>query len=437
MSDYSGILNELVDGSWVEPGTGKQYDIGIKDIVIRDTLDGAEAELIANLHKNQAITIVSDPYTHDALGHRVFKALEADGQNVKEYVWENPVCSDEGVAHIRDATRNCDVRIAVGSGTVNDTVKYASFLDERDYSVFATSPMNAFTTGTASVSFGGFKRSITCRGAQGVFFDLSTLANCPPRLISAAFADVICRTTAQVDWLMSHLLFDTTYTETPYTLLSYDESGMVDGADKLLDGNIDSLGMLTRISAIMGLGTHFTETTHSGSMAEHMISHYIDMFAKDKHPRSSHGEQVGIATITMSQLQHLVLDDETAPVMHPTRIDTNALLSRFGSASVDDLIKETEKKAIDQRTADSLNARFDKDWDDLRGQLKKVMMPYDRLNDAMQKAGCQRTAGDLGLDAEFYREAVTGARYIRDRFSMLDIVDDSVGLQKFAEAMPV
>ncbi|MFT4725810.1 MAG: glycerol-1-phosphate dehydrogenase [NAD(P)+] [Granulosicoccus sp.] len=437
MSDYSGILSELVDGSWVEPGTGKQYDIGIKDIVIRDSLDGAEAQLIAKLHKGKAISIVSDPYTHDALGHRVFKALKADGQNVKEYIWENPQCSDKGVAHIRDATRNCDVRIAVGSGTVNDTVKYACYLDERDYSVFATSPMNAFTTGTASVSFDGFKKSISCRGAQGVYFDLSILANCPPRLISAAFADVICRTTAQVDWLMSHLLFDTIYTETPYTLLAYDEPGMITGAANMLDGDVDALGMLTRISAIMGLGTRFTDTTHSGSMAEHMISHYIDMFAKEKHPRSSHGEQVGIATITMSQLHHQVLDSETAPQMRPTIIDEDALLSRFGARSVDNMIRETQKKALDQQAADKLNARFDTEWDELRGRLKKVMMPYDTLSDAMQKAGCQRTAGDLGIDADFYREAVTGARYIRDRFSMLDIVDDSVGLQKFADSMPV
>jgi len=437
MSDYSGILRELVDGSWVEPGTGKQYDIGIKDIVIRDELDGAEAQLIANLHKGKKISIVSDPYTYDALGKRVFKALKADGQNVKEYIWENPQCSDKGVEHIREATRNCEVRIAVGSGTINDTVKYACFLDDREYSVFATSPMNAFTTATASVSFGGFKKSISCRGAQGVFFDLSILANCPPRLISAAFADVICRTTAQVDWLMSHLLFDTVYTETPYTLLAYDEPGMIHGAATMLDGDVDALGMLTRISAIMGLGTCFTNTTHSGSMAEHMISHYIDMFAKEKHPKSSHGEQVGVATITMSQLHHLVLDNDTAPLMRPTKIDKEALLSRFGADSIDNMVREIQKKALDQQAADNLNARFDATWGELRGQLKKAMMPYDTLNVAMQKAGCQRTAADLGLDAEFYREAVTGARYIRDRFSMLDIVDDSVGLQKFADTMPV
>ncbi|OED38794.1 hypothetical protein AB833_18210 [Chromatiales bacterium (ex Bugula neritina AB1)] len=437
MSDYSGILSELVAGTWVEPDTGRQYDVGIRDIVIRDSLDGAEAELIAAQHDGKKITIVSDPYTHDALGQRIYKALKAGGQNVTEYVWKDPQCSDAGVEHIRDATRHCEARIAVGSGTVNDTVKYACFLDEREYSVFATSPMNAFTTATASVSFGGFKKSISCRGAKGVYFDLSVLANCPPRLISAAFADVICRTTAQLDWLLSHLLFATTYVETPYTLLAYDEPGMIRGASDMLTGDIDALGMLTRISAIMGLGTTFTDTTHSGSMAEHMISHYIDMFARDRHPKSSHGEQVGVATITMSQLQNQVLGSATAPVMKPTRIDKDTLLARCDAQSVDNMIRETAKKALDQQAADELNARFETDWDTLRGRLKEVMLPYETLSEAMQQAGCQRTATDLGLDSGFYREAVTGARFIRDRFSMLDIVDDSTGLQQFADSMPV
>ena len=246
MTDHTGVLKELVSGAWVEPGTGNRYDVGINNILIMESLDGLEASLVAEQHRGKSITVISDPYTHGALGARVYNALKADGFSVSEYIWDSPHCSEEGVQHIRENTRNCEVRIAVGAGTVSDTVKYACYLDERDYSVFATSPMNAFTTSTASVSFGGFKKSISCRGARGVFFDLSVLSQCPPRLISAAFADVICRTTAQVDWLTSHILFDTPYAETPYTLLAYDEENMIENAAHMLSGDFAALGMLTR-----------------------------------------------------------------------------------------------------------------------------------------------------------------------------------------------
>ncbi len=437
MTDYGGVLNELVNGTWVEPDTGKRYDIGIQSLAIRDTLDGEEAALVEMLHSGKKLCVVSDPNTHDAIGHRIFKALKTGGLDVQEYVWKTPQCSDVGVEQIRNATSDFEVSIAVGSGTVSDTVKYASYLDEKPYSVFPTSPMTAYTTATASVSFDRFKKSITCRGAKGIFFDLSVLANCPPKLIAAAFADVICRTTAQVDWLMSHLLLDTSYTETPYTLLAYDERPMIDNASRIASGDVDALAMLTRISALMGLGTRFSDTTHSGSMAEHQISHYIDMFAGQKHPGSSHGEQVGVATITMSTMQNMILNSDSPPLMKPTQIPERELLDRFGEEMGSNMIRESRMKALSQSKADELNARFENEWPALSKRLQEVMLPFEQLKAAMQNAGCTLTATELGLEAEFYRDAVTYARYIRNRFSMLDIVDDSTGLDNFVNNMPI
>jgi len=441
MSDHSGVLDALVRGEWIEPGTGERRGIPIGSIAIRDTLDGAEAELLADLHAGQSLAVVSDPYTHEALGRRVFDALEAAGLPVTEFVWERPQCSDKGVETVRAATRGRDALIAVGSGTVNDTVKYASFLDGRPYSVFPTSPMNAFTTSTASVSFGGFKKSITCHGAKGVFFDLSVLATCPPRLVSAAYADVICRTTSQVDWLLSHLLFGTAYSDTPYALLAIDEPAMIAEAAALLAGDLDALGTLTRISAIMGLGTSFTESTHSGSMHEHMISHYIDMFAGERHPRTSHGEQVGVATVTMSRLQNDVLTRESPPVLGATAIPEAWMRERFEPGVAANLIEQSRAKALDARQADALNERLAVEWPVLRERLMKVMLPFDTLHGSMGEAGSQRTADELGLDPEFYREAVANARWIRDRFGMLDVAGDTAGdgvrLAPFVASMPV
>jgi len=437
MTDYAGVLKELVDGSWVEPGTGKQYELSLKDVVINSSLDGAEAELIAMQHQGQSLMVVSDPMTHDALGQRVFLALKTAGMNVREHVWQEPQCSEEGVQELRSATRDAEALIAVGSGTVNDTVKYTSFLDGKTYSVFATSPMNAYTTATASVSFGGFKKSITCHGANGVYFDLSVLRNCPPRLVSAAFADVICRTTAQVDWLMSHIFFETPYTDTPYKLLALYENDMIKNANSMLEGDIDALGALTRIAAIMGLGTSFSETTHSGSMAEHMISHYIDMFAADLHPGTSHGEQVGVATITMSKLQNQILNQASPPVVSASRVPEHDLRERFPAEVAQNLIEQTRAKSLDAAAATRLNKRLESDWDNIRSQLKTVMLPFDELQTAMHQAGCQTTASDINLDKDFYREAVSNARYIRDRYSILDLVDESVGLQDFVSTMPI
>src|ERR1700733_940094 len=129
---------------------------------------------------------------------------------------------------------------------------------------------------------------------------------------------------------MSHLFFGTDYKDTAYTLLAYDEEQMMANAAKVVAGDFEALAMLTRIAAIMGLGTSFTGTTHAGSMAEHMISHYIDMFAGKDHPGTSHGEQVGVATLTMAKLQSMILCRDQPPVRQPTKIPDDEIRARFG-----------------------------------------------------------------------------------------------------------
>ena len=429
-TSYGGVLDRLVAGTWTDPTTGRRHTIPIEDIVVADNLQGREVDLIARRHAGKRITVVSDPVTRRILGERVVTALQSLG-HVNEFVWEQPRCTPEGAAELSQATRDAEVLVAVGSGTVSDSVKYATFLDKRAYSVFATSPMNAYTTPTASVAFDGFKKSITCHSAKGVFFDLRVIAKCPRRLISAAFADVVCRTTAQVDWLMSHLLFETPYSETPYVLMSYDEDNLVANAGKLLTGDVEALALLTRVSAILGLGTSFTGTTHCGSMAEHMISHCIDMFAGTAHPGTSHGEQVGVATLTMSRLQNKILLADAPPVLRPTVIPEAQLERQFGAEAARAMIAQTRLKALDAGAAQRINRRLADDWPEFAGRLVSVMRPYGELHAAMRRAGCQLTAAELGLQPHFYQDVVRYARFLRDRFTMLDVAGDSGMLDAF------
>ena len=361
MKNYNGVIDELINGTWVSPSDQNHYGIPIKNIQILESVEGLESGLINKLHDNQKLLVVSDPFTHKAMGEKIFKNLTGK-VNVDEYIWEKPSSSIEGVDHLREKLKNYDGMIAVGSGTVSDSIKYATFLEKKNYSVFATTPMNAYTTGTASIAFNGIKKSLVAHYAQGVFFDLNVLSHCPKRLTAAAFADVICRTTAQVDWLMSHQLLNTEYKPIPYELLALYEQQMIDAAKEISEGKINALALLTRISAIMGLGTSFTQTTHVGSMGEHGVSHYIDMFAGDKHPGTSHGEQVGIATISISKLQNSILKKYQPPIITPTNIPEDEIIQKLGEPMMETIKKAMEPKIFDQKKADETNDYFLKNW---------------------------------------------------------------------------
>jgi glycerol-1-phosphate dehydrogenase [NAD(P)+] len=431
--DYGGVVNELMAGEWKHPHTGQAVSIDIRSIVIKETLEGMEGALIAPLHKNEKLAVVSDRYTYEVLGRRIGAALRSEGFSIEEIVLKKPHAAIERVEELRHLTRNCDGLIAVGSGTINDSVKYTAFLDKKRYSVFATSPQLAYATPTASISFGGFKKSIAARPAQGVFFDLSVLSQCPIRLTRSAFADLICRTTAQVDWLMSHLLFGTQYRKLPYILLAYDEDGLFDHAKALQEGNFEAFGILVRMCALMGLAICITNTSHPGSMGEHMMSHYIDMFFNDVNPNALHGEQVGVTSLAMSRLQNRILSKDIPPVLEPTKIREADMIGRYGNEIGQQCIKELKNKALDRIQADRINRYLAENWERFAEQLRAVMLPSEKLWEAMQAIGAIRTGCDLGLPEAFYQEVVLYSREVRDRFTMLDMAADSGMLEAFAD----
>ncbi|MEL6963034.1 MAG: iron-containing alcohol dehydrogenase [Pseudomonadota bacterium] len=433
--DYGGVLNDLVAGRWRHPVTGDMATVPFQSIVIQDALDGREVELLASLgFQDKTLAVVSDRYTYDALAGRIVRQLKAAGFRIDDIVWRSPVCSDQGVTELRGLTSSAEALVAVGSGTINDSVKYASFLDKKPFATFPTSPMTAHFAGSASVSFDGMKQSIPAAHAEGVFVDLEVLRRCPQRLIWSAYADVVCRTTAQVDWLLSHRLLGKPYWDTVYHLLAADEPRLMANPEDVVAGEIEAIARVTRMNGLMGLGTAFAGTTHHGSMAEHMLSHYIDMFAGDQHPGTTHGEQVGVATLAMNRLHHHILDQDAPPVLKATAVDRDAIEARFGKAIAEACLQSFMTKDFDQKATDSLNQTLAAIWPDLTRELRPLMLRSDDIESALRGVGAPVSAADLGLSADFWRDAIRYSRFTRDRYTMLDLADDAGLLDDFASS---
>ena len=430
--DYGGVIAELVSGERINPETNEPISIPHKAIEIEASLDGREAELCRAMHgPRRHYCVVGDEITMQVLGNRVRDRLRAEGERVDELVLERPCGDLDTVKLVSERSKYAEVLIAVGSGSVSDLVKYASFSDGREYSVFPTSPMNAYTTNTASLLDKGIKLSLPAHGATGVFFDLSVLAACPDRLIANAFADIVCRTTAQVDWLISHKLLGTPYYELPYTLMKIEEDPLFDAAAKLNERDFKTLARLVRLCALNGLSTAFVNTTHPGSMAEHMISHYLDMFTGDAHPGSLHGEQVGITTISVLELQNKLLHSDAPPVLQPTPPDMEKLEREFGLGIGAEFFACTSQKTPDESKIAQINADMADNWDGFASSWRKVLLPVQKVLEPMRACKAKTAATELGFATDTYREAVTNARFMRDRYTILDLAAATGELESF------
>nr|WP_255563454.1 iron-containing alcohol dehydrogenase [Wolbachia endosymbiont of Bemisia tabaci] len=132
----------------------------------------------------------------------------------------NSAASLQAVNLVRNKAKDSDLMVAFGSGTVNDICKYASYLEKKDYISFPTAAsMNGYSSANASILVDGYKKSFGAHLPKAIYIDTDIIANAPPRLTLSGFADFICRSTVQADWLLSHLLLGTEYNELPFKLV--------------------------------------------------------------------------------------------------------------------------------------------------------------------------------------------------------------------------
>ncbi len=431
--NWNAVIDDVVSGRWIDPETGAPAELPFQTICLADDLDGAEAELVAPLGLGGRLAIVSDENTVEALGHRVAKALGAIASIDEIILPAGLSASENSVAEISQRTKDADALIAVGAGTINDCCKHATFLDGRPYAVFGTAAsMNGYASSTASLKLdSGLKVSVPSNAPRGIFLDLKVSADAPARLRAAGLGDSLCRPTAQIDWWAAHRLTGSRFSATPYALTDPEEPAMIGSAAGLKSGDLTATGILQRVLTLCAMGVCFTGVSNHGSMGEHMVSHWIDMFAGDRHPGSLHGEQVGIAAIAIMKLQQRILSMERPPFVRPTKIDEADMLKRYGPAAGPQCVAEFRAKALDQAGADALNARLGAIWPELKTELEPKMLKPQVMIDALEAAGGATTGHRLGLEPDLWRDALIHAREIRNRWTFLDLAADAGLLDEF------
>jgi len=428
--DASDVLRQLMRGEWIDPDGGLPVGVPVRAVAIERSLRGLEAELVASLGLGRRLAVVSDATTRAVLGERVEHALAALGTVLPIVLAGQPHADADTSANLRRACASADALIAVGSGTINDLCKHAAATDGKPYAVFATAPsMNGYTSTNAAITVDGHKLSLAAAAPAGVFIDLEVLAQAPARMIRAGLGDSLCRSTAQADWLLSHHLLGTPYRRAPFALLAQDESRLLDEPEALFTGDPEAMRALARTLVLSGHGMTICGGSYPASQGEHLISHYIDMFAAPGRASFFHGEQVAVATLTMARIQEEVLAG-APPRLDRCAVTQETLQRLFGAATGDSCWREFEPKCLSANAAAKLSRRIADVWDDTVRSLRAVMLPASRLATVLARVGGPSTPADIGLSPSFYAAAVRNSRLLRNRYTFLDLAADSGHLER-------
>jgi glycerol-1-phosphate dehydrogenase [NAD(P)+] len=418
------VIERILKGAYEDPDGGGRIGVPTKTVAIAGSLDGWEVDLVAGLGMGGRLAVVSDANTEAALGARVKRALSSVVEIIPVLLPGRPHADMETVGMISKATVSADALIAVGSGTINDLCKYTAARSGKPYAVFGTAPsMNGYTSVNAAITEKGMKKTLPAVAASGVFLDLGVLSKSPSRMILSGLGDSICRPTAQADWLLSQLLFGGEYRRAPFDILAQDEEALMSAPEALLKGDAGAMSHLARTLVLSGFGMTICNGSYPASQGEHLISHYIDMLGSKGWPESFHGEQIGVTTLTMAEIQEKVLS-EKMPRVSPSRMTADSFVSHYGAELGSECMREFLKKRLDDAGAEKLNDRLGREWDGIREKVAGVTRPSGFLRGVLLRAGAPAEPEQIGWPRDFYGEAVRHAREIRDRYTFLDFAAD-------------
>lgn len=431
-------LRELTHESGGAPGKTRHVDVG------EGALDRV-APWLAAARPDTPVLLVCDAHTRVAAAEALQAKLIAAGlaatvHELPPQPGEDHVVCDDGIIdaltqHLQGAPQAN--AIAVGAGTINDTVKMATHRLGRGYQSVATAAsMNGYTSAIAAVLSRGVKRTLPAQQAEAVFADTDVIARAPAYLNQAGFGDLLSKPFSNADWLLSHWVRGVDYLERPARLLDEAYDALLERAASVGAAEPAGIGTLTRTIVLSGFTMAIAGTSSPASGGEHLVSHYWDM---EQHCREQplfalHGAQVGIATVLSAMLFERLVQLEA------TDIDPDAAAARRPDAwwidAIDDshprltpaVIEEVrEQLRTKQRHGGELRdeiASVRDRWPQLRDELRASALPSARMISALKAAGGAAKPSAIGVEPSHAIHTLRVCRQIRGRYVALDLVDD-------------
>ncbi len=321
-------MDEILNATLEEMGTisfdcscGKHHQMSIEKLIMGKGVLSRICE-IAEPFRNGKILMVSDNHTYDAAGEKVLELLEGDEFQVKNLILDSGdgiLIPDESVVGkvLLNVEKETNLLIGVGSGSINDTVKYISSRTKIPYVVVCTAPsMDGYVADGAPLILEGRKISFEATLPYGVLGDTDIMKHAPQRMIQAGFGDVLGKLTALADWKLAKELNGDYYCETCVTLVERALLKVISRVDGLAKREDEAILFLIEALNLTGVAMGLLGISRPASGAEHMLSHYweMDFIAKGKFPEL-HGIKVGIATPIIAEIFDIMKDDIPKEIM--------------------------------------------------------------------------------------------------------------------------
>jgi glycerol-1-phosphate dehydrogenase [NAD(P)+] len=407
-----------------------------KALIIEENASEKAPNVFKTQFPNRLAIVIADVTTFEVLGKSISKQFETDGVNqLAPYIFQDSEIYAEYsyVQELVDVLKEHNaIPVAVGSGTINDLTKLAAHLTNRQYMCIATAAsMDGYTAFGASITANGAKQTFNCPAPQACIADIKILSQAPSEMTAAGYADLFAKITAGADWILADALGVEPIDTTAWDIVQNGLHEALADPAGTKRGETKAINRLTEGLMLGGFAMQWSKSSRPASGAEHQFSHLWNMeHHLNDGEHVSHGFQVSIGTLAITALYDLVIKTDFS------QLDVNAALQQwpaleqlqieaaniFKDTDFPEIgLQETTAKYSDHQELGEQLQKLKENWPQIKHQLAKQIVPYNEAKNKLETVGAPIEPEQIGISRQKLRDTFIRAKYIRRRFTVLDL----------------
>lgn len=422
-----------------------------KSLIIGSGVVGQTAEMFGRLFPGCKAVVVADENTWEVAGKYAQESLDMAGvESYDAYIYASHDFYAEWkhVETLKVYLEDKDaIAVAVGSGVINDTVKYVSHLLGRRYMCVGTAAsMDGFTAYGASITKDGNKQTFDCPAPLGFIMDSAIAAAAPKELAASGYADLIAKIPAGADWMIADIVGSEKIDRFTWDLVQNGLKESLSDPEAVFAGDVEKTQALADGLLMSGFAMQAIQSSRPASGTEHQFSHCWDMedlCYEGKHV--SHGFKVGIGTlISTAELEFLLAKDVE-------NVDVDSCVNAWKSweemqqeirevmagkpGHIARGLAETKGKYVDK---DGLRAQIETlkaAWPELKEKIREQIIPFEQVRENLRLVGAPYEPEMIGVSRERFRKTVSYIPYMRSRFTNIDVIYRLGWMDEFVEKM--
>lgn len=411
---------------------GRTHYCDIEEIVIEDNAIRRLPEIL-NRHFYKKLCVVCDEHTEKAAGFQVYGELTKAGYDFSKVLYHEPelVPDEQALVYLfTQVPQDCDLIIAVGSGTINDLCRYVSYKMKIDYYIVGTAPsMDGYASNVSPLIIRHLKTTYTARPARVIIGDLQVLCEAPMPMLAAGVGDILGKYVCLADWKLAHKINGEYLCPEMVALVQKSIEKVIQNTEAAAKREKDAVAAIMEGLVLSGIAMSYVGNSRPASGSEHHMSHYWEMmFLMEHRPDPLHGTKVGVATVAALRLYEMLKEkkDIGFPQQAPDfsyEIWEEEIQNAYGPAAPGVLKLEREiGKNTDQEVM-----RRRRIWEKEQEKIWPVLeeLPLAKTVEQILKSmGAPTSPAELAVPPETFKRGIYFAKDLRNRFGLLQVLFD-------------